>query len=400
MRKLAMRLSILLLSIFTVSGGAIAATIPMMMKSFPNISPTLIELLMTVPSLGIIIFTPLSNFFADRFGVKNTILTGLVIILIAGITPALTTSFGLIFASRIGIGIGTGLLASFAQSLIIQLFDGAEQQRMMGLSSVFQGLGMFVITYFAGVLMNFSWQTAYWVYLVALPIALLVAFFVPKGVGQVEEPTTNVSTSNSKHVDGKVWVLAGFAFLFNVTFAFITIKFASLVVSRHYGTVMDASTLLGMMSFAMAAGGFLFMFIQKHWRAYSMAIALAFATAAFLILTMSQSLLLSGLGVIFVGIAVSVFMASMVTSVGYLTSAQQVPFSTSVAITCANVGTLVSPYIAQLFSQTSGNTTPAFTFLMGTFVFAILLILATLAGLNYGKLGYHAMIKGVAKNAK
>ncbi|VDG18383.1 MFS transporter [Lactobacillus alimentarius DSM] [Lactiplantibacillus mudanjiangensis] len=114
MRKLAMRLSILLLSIFTVSGGAIAATIPMMMKSFPNISPTLIELLMTVPSLGIIIFTPLSNFFADRFGVKNTILTGLVIILIAGITPALTTSFGLIFASRIGIGIGTGLLASFA----------------------------------------------------------------------------------------------------------------------------------------------------------------------------------------------------------------------------------------------------------------------------------------------
>lgn len=400
MRKLAMRLSILLLSIFTVSGGAIAATIPMMMKSFPNISPTLIELLMTVPSLGIIIFTPLSNFFADRFGVKNTILTGLVIILIAGITPALTTSFGLIFASRIGIGIGTGLLASFAQSLIIQLFDGAEQQRMMGLSSAFQGLGMFVITYFAGVLMNFSWQTAYWVYLVALPIALLVAFFVPKGVGQVEEPTTNVSTSNSKHVDGKVWVLAGFAFLFNVTFAFITIKFASLVVSRHYGTVMDASTLLGMMSFAMAAGGFLFMFIQKHWRAYSMAIALAFATAAFLILNMSQSLILSGLGVIFVGIAVSVFMASMVTSVGYLTSAQQVPFSTSVAITCANVGTLVSPYIAQVFSQTSGNTTPAFTFLMGTFVFAILLILATLAGLNYGKLGYHATIKGVAKNAK
>lgn len=397
MRKLFMRLALLLLSIFTVSGGAIAATIPMMMRSFPNINPTLIELLMTVPSLGIIIFTPLSNFFADRFGVKNTILTGLVIILISGITPALTTNFTLIFASRIGIGIGTGLLASFAQSLIIQLFDGADQQRMMGLSGVFQGLGMFVITYFAGVLMNFSWQTAYWVYIIALPIALLVAFFIPKGVGQVDSTTTTSSAANAKHVDGKVWVLAGFAFLFNVTFAFITIKFATLVVSRHYGTVMDASTLLGMMSFAMAAGGFLFMAIQKHWQAYSMAIALGFATLAFLILTVSQSLILSGIGVIFVGMAVSVFMASMVTSVGYLTSTQQVPFSTSVAITCANVGTLVSPYLAQLIGQVSGNSTPGFTFLIGGFIFAILFILATLAGLNYAKLAYGAN-KAVTKS--
>jgi len=401
MRKRFMRLAILLLSIFTVSGGAIAATIPMMLQSFPNINSTLIELLMTVPSLGIIIFTPLSNFFADRFGVKTTILTGLVIILIAGITPALTTNFSLIFASRIGIGIGTGLLASFAQSLIIQLFDGEEQQRMMGLSSVFQGLGMFVITYAAGVLMNFSWQTAYWVYVIALPIALLVAFFIPKGVGQVDDaPVTAVVATNSKHVDSKVWVLALFAFLFNVTFAFITIKFATLVVSRHYGTVMDASTLLGMMSFAMAAGGFLFMAIQKHWRAYSMAIALGLATAAFLILSLSQSLILSGLGVILVGMAVSIFMASMVTSVGYLTSAQQVPFSTSVAITCANVGTLVSPYVAQMLSQVSGNSAPGFTFLMGAFIFAILFILATLAGLNYGKLGYLPTIKGVVEHAK
>lgn len=387
MRKLFMRLSLLLLSIFTVSAGATAATIPMMMRSFPNISPTLIELLMTVPSLGIIIFTPLSNFFADRFSVKNTILTGLIVILISGITPAVTLNFPLIFASRIGIGVGTGLLASFAQSLIIQLFDGDDQQHMMGLSSVFQGLGMFVITYFAGVLMNFNWQTAYWVYVIALPIALLVAFFIPKGVGQVETTTTAVA-ANSKHVDGKVWVLAGLAFLFNVTFAFITIKFATLVVTRHYGTVMDASTLLGMMSFAMAAGGFIFMYIQKHWRAYSMAIALGFATLAFLILTVSHSLVLSGIGVIFVGIAVAVFMASMVTSVGYLTSAQQVPFSTSVAITCANVGTLVSPYVAQLLSQWFGNTTAGFTFMVGTFIFAVLFILAMFAGANYGKLGY------------
>lgn len=53
------KLSILLLNIFVVSSGATAATIPLMIKAFPSVDPTLVELTMTVSSLGIIIFTPL-----------------------------------------------------------------------------------------------------------------------------------------------------------------------------------------------------------------------------------------------------------------------------------------------------------------------------------------------------
>ena len=152
MKKIMTRFAILILSVFTVSAGATAATLPLMMKSFPNISATTIELLMTIPSLGIIIFTPISNIVADFIGVKRTIMTGLALIFIGGIIPAITMNFPLILASRIILGLGTGLLMSFSQSLIIQLYEGRDQQKMLGLSSVFQGLGMFVMTYAAGVL--------------------------------------------------------------------------------------------------------------------------------------------------------------------------------------------------------------------------------------------------------
>lgn len=379
------RFAILILSVFTVSAGATAATIPLMMKSFPNISSTTIELLMTIPSLGIIVFTPISNWVADLISVKKTIMTGLILIFIGGIVPAVTLNFPLIFVSRIILGLGTGLLMSFSQSLIIQLYQGREQQKMLGLSSVFQGLGMFFMTYMAGVLLNNGWQMSYWVYLIVIPIILLVGIYVPKTVGKVEEAG---AISDSKKIDGKIWLLALFAFLFNATFAFISIKFAMLVVSRNYGTAADASTLLGLMAFAMAAGGFVFMYVQKHYFKFTTAIGLGFATVSFLILTISRSLMLSGLGVILVGISVSIFMASMVANINKMTSQSQVAFSTSIVMTCANVGTLISPYFAQIIAKTFGNQEAGFTFEAGLVIFAILLIISTLVGLNYSKFEY------------
>lgn len=382
------RFAILILSVFTVSAGATAATIPLIMKSFPNISSTTIELLMTIPSLGIIVFTPVSNWVADLVSVKKTIMTGLVLIFFGGVIPAITMNFPLIFVSRIILGLGTGLLMSFSQSLIIQLYQGREQQRMLGLSSVFQGLGMFVMTYAAGVLLNNGWQMSYWVYLIVVPIILLVGVYVPKTVGKVVDKDHPEAASDSKKIDGKIWLLALFAFVFNATFAFISIKFALLVVSRNYGTAADASTLLGLMAFAMAAGGFVFMYVQKHWFKYTTAIGLGFATISFLLLTISHSLILSGLGVILVGISVSIFMASMVANINKMTSASQVAFSTSVVMTCANIGTLLSPYFAKAISNVFGNQEAGFTFEAGLIIFAILFVIATFVGINYSRFEY------------
>ena len=207
-------------------------------------------------------------------------------------------------------------------------------------------------------------------------------------MGKVTDSNQSEIVTDSKKIDSKIWILALFAFLFNATFAFISIKFALLVVSRNYGTAADASTLLGLMAFAMAAGGFVFMFVQKHWFKFTTAIGLGFATISFLILTISRSLMLSGIGVILVGISVSIFMASMVANINRMTSASQVAFSTSVVMTCANVGTLLSPYFAKTLSNLFGNQEAGFTFEAGLIIFAILFVIATFVGMNYSKLEY------------
>lgn len=381
------KLAILLLNIFVVSSGATAATIPLMIRSFPQVSSTLVELTMTVSSLGIIIFTPLSNLLADKIGIKRTIVCGLTIILISGIIPALINNFTIIFVSRIGIGVGTGLLASYSQSLIIAMFDGKEQQKLLGWSSVVQGLGMFLMTFAAGVLLSNGWQQAYWVNLIALPVLLLFITFIPQNLKIEQANNTNLG-QNSKKIDWKIWLLAIFIFLFNSTFAFVSIKFASLIIEKGYGTAQDASTLLGIMSFAMAAGGFIFMSLPQICKRFSLTISIFSGLISFFIFTISNSLILSGVGVVLVGIAVSMTMVSTMSSVGMFTSPSQVPFSTSVVMTVANIGTLLAPYTAQFLGTIFNNTSAEFTFICGTIIFAILLIVVIWIGINYKKLTF------------
>ena len=381
------KLAILLLNIFVVSSGATAATIPLMIRSFPQVSSTLVELTMTVSSLGIIIFTPLSNLLADKIGIKRTIVCGLTIILISGIIPALINNFTIIFVSRIGIGVGTGLLASYSQSLIIAMFEGKEQQKLLGWSSVVQGLGMFLMTFAAGVLLSNGWQQAYWVNLIALPVLLLFITFIPQNLKIEQANNTNLG-QNSKKIDWKIWLLAIFIFLFNSTFAFVSIKFASLIIEKGYGTAQDASTLLGIMSFAMAAGGFIFMSLPQICKRFSLTISIFSGLIGFFIFTISNSLILSGVGVVLVGIAVSMTMVSTMSSVGMFTSPSQVPFSTSVVMTVANIGTLLAPYTAQFLGTIFNNTSSEFTFICGTIIFAILLIVVIWIGINYKKLTF------------
>lgn len=381
------KLAILLLNIFVVSSGATAATIPLMIKSFSQVSSTLVELTMTVSSLGIIVFTPLSNILADKIGIKRTIVCGLAIILISGVIPAVVDNFAIIFASRIGIGVGTGLLASYSQSLIIAMFDGKEQQKLLGWSSVVQGLGMFLMTFIAGVLLSKGWHQAYWVNLIALPVLLLFIAFIPQNL-KIEQTNNENLGQNSKKIDGKIWLLAIFIFLFNSTFAFVSIKFASLIIEKGYGTAQDASTLLGIMSFAMAAGGFIFMSLPQICKRFSLTISIFSGLIGFFIFTISNSLIFSGIGVVLVGIAVSMTMVSTMSSVGMFTSPSQVPFSTSVVMTIANIGTLLAPYTAQFLGTIFNNTSAEFTFICGTIIFAFLLILVIWIGINYEKLTF------------
>lgn len=231
------KFSILLVSVITASAPAINANIPVLAKSFPEVALSQIELLTTIPSFFLLIAILISNWVAQRLGLKQTVILGVLITTIAGLAPIMISSFPLLMVSRAAFGFGVGLFNSLLVSIISYFFTGAERSQTLGLQSTFEGLGGVLVTFIAGQLVRINWHMSFWAYLITVPALILFALFVPK------IPKTKVVTKSQPDQSTKTAKLprAMFAYLV-LTFIVITfymimgIKVPTLMVSAGYGT--------------------------------------------------------------------------------------------------------------------------------------------------------------------
>ena len=137
-----MKFSLLSVSLLLTSSNAISGVMPALIKQFPDQPRANVELLSTVPSFSMIIMIIASGFIARKIGDKATVTAGLGIAAIFGIIPFLFTgNFWVIMGSRIGLGVGFGLINSLAVSMIAKFFSGDEKATLMGFRSAFESLG-------------------------------------------------------------------------------------------------------------------------------------------------------------------------------------------------------------------------------------------------------------------
>ena len=120
--KLSFKLAILSISLFCASFFSISAAIPNIKTGLGNVSLTNIEVLVSIPTFGLIFGLLLSWLLIKRYGYKNTVITGLIIMTIFGTFPLINSNYVLILISRFCLGIGIGVFNSLCFSLSISLF--------------------------------------------------------------------------------------------------------------------------------------------------------------------------------------------------------------------------------------------------------------------------------------
>jgi len=86
-----LKIAILSISKLLLSGIAINAAIPHMRDSL-GITQAQSELLGTAPSITIMIFVLISNFFANKFGMKKTVVLGFFLAGLGGVVPVVATT--------------------------------------------------------------------------------------------------------------------------------------------------------------------------------------------------------------------------------------------------------------------------------------------------------------------
>lgn len=170
-----LKIGILAISALLTAAGAVSGTIPMMTKQFTNESAANVKALVTIPSIGMVIFVLLSSLFIKYLGKRKTVLLGLFLGLIGGVLPFSVSNFHIIQISRFILGMGNGLYSTSTASLIGDIWTGDEQRTLLGYQSAIQTFGQSLAVFLAGFLLEISWQAAYLVYLLFIPIILLFA---------------------------------------------------------------------------------------------------------------------------------------------------------------------------------------------------------------------------------
>lgn len=101
-------LGILSISFLMSVSNAVSGTIPLMEKYFSDVSRANVELLIVIPTGGVLLGTVISGLVSNLLGKKYTVIAGLTISMIFGIIPAFIFNYPAILISRGNVWRGDG----------------------------------------------------------------------------------------------------------------------------------------------------------------------------------------------------------------------------------------------------------------------------------------------------
>ncbi|MEE4562879.1 MFS transporter [Paenibacillus polymyxa] len=373
--KIWFKTALLSISLVLTSASAISAVIPMMLNQLPGVSSSLIESVVTIPSFSMMLFVLLSGPISSRLGKKNTVLLGLLLVVIGGILPMLTTNITWILALRLVLGAGLGMFNSLAVSLISDFFEGDERAQLVGFQSAVQGLGSSLATFVAGQLALIDWPFAFLCYAITIPIALLFFFIIPEP--ERGEPT--VSSIGTGHRGGGISLsvlgLGAALFLFMTFIMIVYTKTGIMIAEKSMPNAGFLGTALTLFSLSTMIAGFLFGRIYKWFRNYAPFISSLLTATGFVLLWFAQSVTMVTVAMLIIGFSFALFIPYIFTILTKIVPKGSETISISIAMVGSNLGAFASPYIIKLVGVLFGNETASFAFLVSAIVFTIAALL-------------------------
>lgn len=351
-----MKFSLLAISLLLTSSNAISGVMPALIKQFPDQPRANVELLSTVPSFSMIIMIIASGFIARKIGDKATVTAGLVIAAVFGVIPFfVTNNFWVIMGSRIGLGVGFGLINSLAVSMIAKFFSGDEKATLMGFRSAFESLGQSLMTLAAGFLVLLSWNSSFLVYFLAVPILVLFVLFVPKEPNNpAADDSAHAETGSAKQsVNGPILLITVFLIVAVTMYIGLTTRLSSVVTGFGFGTMQQASTLLSVMTIGGMLMGFAFGLINKALKAQTLTVGLAALGIGSLIMFFAPNFAVLCVGALIAGISYPTMISYTFNQISEVCPKVSDTLCTSVVLVGCNFGAFTAPYTLKLVGGSS-----------------------------------------------
>lgn len=335
-------------------------------------------MLSTVPNIGIVIGLFVSPFLIKLMGEKATILTGLIITLVAGTFPMYATAYTPILISRFLIGAGIGLFNSLAVSLIPQFYSDDEEKlaTMVGYQNVMGSLGAAIASFLISWLLTISWHAAFAIYFLVIPVLILFTLFVPLP----REKKTEVDQAKPKQkqtINGKVVLIAILMFFIFMFYMPMSFKIPALVVQEKLGTVSAVSALTGALNLVGIPVGASFGFFFKKLHDKIFPIGFTLVAIGFFMISMAVNFAMLAVGCLILGIGFGLGVPYMYNWLDWSAPANSVNLATTIVLVLVNVGCAISPMIINAITSSAK---------MGLLISAIFFIIfAIYAWIHYAR---------------
>ena len=198
--------AVLSLSLLLASVSVAGCLLGDMAAEFPDAPAYLIQSFVTFPVIGGMIANIVGGASAAKIGKKNLCLIGIALCFIGAFSPFFIPSLVGKIAVRVLAGFGVGLIQPLSASLIVDCFEGSVADTMMGFQSSMVGLGASLFSYTMAAIMVYDWHYAYFAYLYAVAVFLLVLFGIPAFVNDIgrEEKKPKVQNIQNAQTDAIV----------------------------------------------------------------------------------------------------------------------------------------------------------------------------------------------------
>ncbi|MGV8084379.1 MAG: MFS transporter [Coriobacteriia bacterium] len=347
----------------------ISPTLAGLIQYYHDVPSTSVLLLASLPSL-LAIPTSLA---AGLWGGKRISFRVLALIAtftmgVSGVLPALLkASFTAVLICRGVYGLGFGIVFAIMGTLIMKLYEGPSQARMLGFGAASLAAVGVTLPLLAGVLTVTNVHFMWWVHGYAFVAFLAVLFWLPEP-DSVPEATTKAATAR---VNGLGW---GFILAYGISTVAagaMLFGYSSVIVGEGLGNAAQAGLWTSIMFSGAFLAGLVFGPVSKFTGKYVLIITALVIAGAFAFLAVAQSLVLLWIGGFVFGVGFNGWLLpATFGALGRTQSPAALALAASLIAVITNVFQFLAPYFISFSSAALNNPSPRASWFVGAGVFA------------------------------
>ena len=400
--------AVLSLSLLLTSTYSVSTVIPSMVSYYQGYGRGQIEQLISVTSVAIMVVILLNPWISRIISQRVSIVSGLLLLSAGGCLPVFTKAYGAVFAGRLVLGVGIGLVNVYAVDMINSRFEGEERSTLLGYRGSAEIVGNTALTLVVGQILGagLDWRYCFLIYLSGLLVLVSYLLFVPKAPGKAGNSAGDALTGKSVNPAGGVltgksvnsagdalpgksgpaeaeraqkasdWRRHAWGFLscalHGAMFIGIntctTMRIPSLVLERGMGTEAQSSLITSLMLAAGIGAGILFGRLARILRGMMQKFWLVVFGAGMGVMALAGNLWILGVGAVVTGFAFSILIVTVFEQIPGRLPPGVTTMATTWTLVGCNMGSGFSSWALRLIDLAGGGMGTSFG------VFAVLMV--------------------------